>query len=93
MALTKPRLTYVIELQNKQLFNNSSSTAEDLENFLDLFWFARVDCFLNFDPFQAEAGVDYEDHRVEKIDDLKASGKLAFGQVPFWEEPVCFLAN
>jgi len=34
----------------------------------------------------AEAGVDFVDNRVEKIDDLKASGKLLYGQVPLYEE-------
>jgi len=33
-----------------------------------------------------EAGVEFEDRRVEKLDELKASDVLAFGQVPLYEE-------
>lgn len=30
--------------------------------------------------------MEYEDRRVDNIADLKASGKLTFGQVPLWED-------
>ncbi|PRP88089.1 glutathione s-transferase [Planoprotostelium fungivorum] len=34
-----------------------------------------------------EAGIEWNDDRVDKIDDLKASGKLAFNQVPLLTYP------
>jgi hypothetical protein len=37
---------------------------------------------------KVEAGVEYEDKRIENIDELKKSGKLAFGQVPLLEDGV-----